>query len=136
MDAKGSCTIEKVSLTAKHDLRRISGTMQEILGNAAADRHPDDYLEVSLTDTGPILNALPRLREVYKNVMHIERPQFKVDRTKRIEGDVTKLSDVDLFGAFYKQVKGVDLPETHSMVLSKVLNDMLAEQREAEDATS
>jgi len=136
MDKNGDCAVERVSLIPKHDLRRISGTMQEILVNSAEDKHPDDYLEVTLTDPGPILNALPRLREVYKNVMHIERPQFKADRTKRIEGDVTKLSDVDLFGAFYKQVKGVDLPQTHAVVLSKVLNDMLSEHREVEDATS
>lgn len=137
LDKNGSCTVERVSLSPKRDLRRISGTMQEILGKAGDDVHPDDYLEVTLTDQGPILNALPRLREVYKNVLHIERPQFKADyRAKRIEGDVTKMSDVALFSAFYEQVKGTPLPETHTAVFAKVLNDMLTERREVEDETS
>ena len=137
MDREGNCLIEQISLSPKHDLRRISGTMNELLDRACEDKSPDDYLEVTLTDTGPVLNAMPRLREVYKNVLHIERPQFSTDyQIRRIEGDVRKFTDIDLFSAFYEQAKGIELPDAHRDVFAKVVNGIIDESREVENAAS
>ena len=76
LDANGACTVERIALTPRRDLRILSGSLDEILAAAENDPGRDDYVLARLTDTGALLDAMGKLRTAYPNALAIERPQF------------------------------------------------------------
>lgn len=130
MDAKGKCTIEAVSLAPRHDVRRIEGTLTQLLGAGEADRHRDDYLEISLTDRDALLDPMARLRKVYPNVLNVLRPALEeagVVDPGRIER--VRMTHVDFFASFFAQVTGNDLGDPHRTAFEAVLGALEAEDR-------
>ena len=67
-------TVERVALHPPRDVRRLQGTLAELLQRGRTDPRRDDYVLAALLDTGAILDAVGRLREVYPNTLAIERP--------------------------------------------------------------
>jgi len=131
MDARGACSVERVRLAPARDVRCVSGLMREVLEAAADSPDADDYLMVTLLDSGPILDAMGRLREVYPNALHIERPALLA----RAEADAArpdqrKLSDAELFAAFFSQVTGEALTGPQADAYARVVDRMRRLQRE------
>jgi exonuclease SbcD len=52
MDAKGKCLVQTIPLTPKHDVRRVEGTLDEILREKIELGNRNDYVQVCLRDTG------------------------------------------------------------------------------------
>ena len=122
MDANGVCTVERVELRPRRDVRRAAGLFEELLRGPAAGASIDDYLMVQLADTGLILDAAARLREVYPNLLHLERTGYR-DETQdyRAPRDLKKLSDAELFTGFFAQMTGLDAtPEQQACFVSAV----------------
>ena len=133
MDAAGSCRVERACLSPARDVRCVSGHMREILEAGAEDPAADDYLMVTLRDAGPILDAMGRLREVYPNVLHIERPAlFAEARADGARADHRKMTDAELFGAFYSQVTGEDLTGAQAAAYAAVVDRRKRIEREGE----
>ena len=101
MDGAGACEVRQIKLTARRDVRRIEGTMAELLKGPEDGQPKDDYLEVTLLDDGPVLDAIGRLREVYPNVMMIRRPE-KMNGAAAAgdRPDIRGKTAMQLFGAF------------------------------------
>ncbi|GAD01388.1 exonuclease SbcD [Agarivorans albus MKT 106] len=76
------CNIELIALNAKRDVRIIEGYLDELLASGSADSHRDDYLMVRLLDKSAILDAMGKLREVYPNVLHLERTGLMANTDK------------------------------------------------------
>ncbi len=126
MAADGSCTAEPVSLAPRRDLRRIEGTLAEVLARAPEDTAREDYLMVSLLDREPILNVMDKLREAYPNVLHVERPwSLAAGDVRGVTGDHRRLSESDLFAAFFSQVAGEELTGDQRRAFETVLEDLL-----------
>jgi DNA repair protein SbcD/Mre11 len=122
MDADGACRVERIPLSAKRDLRRIEGSLEELL------RPPDgagrqDYLEAVLTDEGPLLQPMERLRKIYPNMLHIERPYLARNASGgRISvGDHRAKTAADLFGTFFRQVSGRGMSAAEAEAFGRVL---------------
>ncbi|HSI34210.1 MAG TPA: exonuclease SbcCD subunit D, partial [Tepidisphaeraceae bacterium] len=75
MDGDGRCAVESIHLTPKRDVRRVSGTMADLLAGDGDGKSRDDYVEVTILDDGPVIDPVGRLRQVYPNVMQIKRPE-------------------------------------------------------------
>jgi DNA repair protein SbcD/Mre11 len=102
MDAKGHCKVEKISLTPRKDVRRIEGHLVDILKGRQSGENPQDYLMVTLLDTGAILDAIGKLREVYPNVLHIERPGLMAGGAMHgTRADHRTMNDTELFASFF-----------------------------------
>ncbi|PCJ38555.1 MAG: exonuclease sbcCD subunit D [Moraxellaceae bacterium] len=139
----GTTEIEDVPLTLPHNMRTIEGLLDDLILAAADDEHCDDYLLVRLLDTHAILDPMGKLRKVYPNVLHLERPaltavgrQYSVDRELlKLQGEGQNSSQnsgqspgqrrgaLSMFEDFYQQVCG----ETLSSEQGKVIEDMLDE---------
>ncbi len=73
-----------------------------------------------------------KLREVYPNVLHVERPYLEVSGSAgRAPEDHRKLSDADLFAAFFREVTGDELSHTHTEAYCRVTDDLIRREREA-----
>ncbi|MGF7185444.1 exonuclease SbcD [Desulfitispora alkaliphila] len=132
LDSKGNVEVEQVYLRPKRDLRRVEGLLEEILTNGHEDKQKEDYLVVSLQDKGAILDAIGKLRKVYPNVLHIERPtmgQEQEDMCKP-QGDYKSVQDKDLFSAFFQQVTNEPMSEEYNSALAAGLEEFYKSQRE------
>lgn len=133
MDASGDVSIEKRALTPIRDMRTVEATMEDLL------THPvcDDYVFVRLLDDAPVLSPMERIRSVYPNAMHVERetPGFFTGPTRdKPKVDRSSMSDLDLFKAFYKEVKGTDASEETEAIFKEVLDKRLKDEQETVDS--
>ncbi len=138
MDAAGRCACEAVPLRPRREVRRISGTLADVLRGpqeAGGGGSRDDYLEVTLLDDGVVLDPIGRLREVYPNVMHVVRPQVQPDEAQPAAAlrrpDLRRLSDLELFRSFYRHVRCAELSDAQEKAFVTVAEDLLRREREA-----
>ena len=86
---------------------------------------------VTLLDTGAILDAIGKLREVYPNVLHIARPGLMVGGEMHgSPADHRKMNDTELFASFFQQTTGEPLTEEQRAAYTSVVNCMHQRQRE------
>ena len=132
MDVNGKCNIERIALRPRRDVRRLEGTLEEILEKARSDGNQDDYIMVTLLDRQPVLNAIGRLREVYPNTLHIDRPLFAPSTMHaRAPADHLRLSEVEMFSSFFSQVTGDEMTEPEAEVFANIVETLRRREREA-----
>jgi DNA repair protein SbcD/Mre11 len=137
MAADGSCETEFLALTPRREVRRISGTMAELLGSPADNGHRDDYLEVTLLDEGPVFDAVGRLRELYPNVAQLHRANLAADGgIAKAVADHRSMSEVELFRAFYQHVAGKPLEAAHEAAFIATVEASRRAEREAMPVSS
>jgi exonuclease SbcD len=114
IDASGRCSVESVVLRPHRELRRIEGTLDELLrggGRELPAPHPspspEDYIVGRLTDPLPVLDPIGRLRKLYPNVLCIERAPAP-DRPGEIQpsGDWRQRNHDELFTTFFEGMTG------------------------------
>jgi exonuclease SbcD len=132
IDAHGRCTVERIPLTPRREVRCLTGTLAEILAGPQASESRDDYLMVTLLDREPILDAMGKLRTVYPNVLHLIRPQFApTGEVRGQRGDHRRLSDVELFNAFFEQMTGEALNPAQAEAYTAIIETLRQGEREA-----
>jgi exonuclease SbcD len=131
INQQGIVTVEKISLSPRRDVRCIKGYFKQILQQPIEGAGREDYLLVSLLDAEPILDAMGKLREIYPNVLQIESPRFS--KTGVLSGLVTdhrKLSEKELFAAFFTQMTGEAMTREQQTQLSTVIEELYRQERE------
>jgi len=132
MDRLGKTAIEEVCLTPRRDVRCLEGLLNDILAGPRSGESRDDYIKITLTDSGAILDAMGKLRSVYPNVLHIERPFLTADMELRGPGgDHRGLSETDLFSSFFEQVTGTALSPEQLQVFKDTVENLYRQEREA-----
>ncbi len=125
MDEQGACTIEKIPLTPLRDLRVIEGLLNDVLIAGKTDPKSDDYLLVRLLDKHAILDVMGKLREVYPNVLSLERPALAVGgERKTIDKSRIQKGEMPMFFDFYEQMTGDALDDAEGALVSGLLDDI------------
>jgi exonuclease SbcD len=125
-------TIEAVALKPRRDVRRLEGTLAELLERSPTDPRRDDYVLASLLDDGALYDPIGRLRAAYPNALAIERPAFErpgVEGPRRPRPG--SVGDVELFEAFFRYVTDEDLGDERRAALTDVLDGLERRRREA-----
>ncbi|WP_077325207.1 exonuclease SbcCD subunit D [Virgibacillus siamensis] len=133
LDKDGNTTVDKRTLNPRRDIRRVEDTLENILTYPVSD----DYVFVRLLDETPVLSPMERIRSVYPNAMHVERGNimFSPDQPESADRKSrTEMSDLDLFNAFYKEVKGHEASSETEAIFKEVLEERLKEERESTPA--
>ena len=101
--------------------------LNDILAAGREDTDNKDYLLVRLSDTGAIFDIMGKLRQVYPNVLHLERPGLN-PQSKTVERQAQlQKGALPLFCDFYEQMTGA-APDAEAMTL---VDDLLVKlQRE------
>jgi len=132
MDGSGVCRVETIPLTPRRDVRIVEGYLEEILQGPETSESREDYLLVRILDTGALLDVMGKLREVYPNVLHVERPGLEMrEGEARNRVDRRKLNDADLFADFFGEVTGTDLSAEELAVYESIVDQLRQRDREA-----
>ncbi len=130
LDRSGATRCEQIAIRPRRDVRIVEGSMASLIQEPAGSR--DDYLLVRLSDSGAILDAMGRLREVYPNLLHLERPGLERSGTLRQGGrERLRRSERELFASFFEQMTGETLLPSQQAALDSVLADLDEAAREA-----
>jgi DNA repair protein SbcD/Mre11 len=124
--------VEAVPLAPLRDVRRLRGTLAELLAAGATDPRRDDYVHAALLDPGALLDPIGRLRAAYPNTLSIERPLYD---TAGADGAGRPrpggVADAELFDAFFAYATGDDLDPDQRAVLAGVIDGLERRRREA-----
>lgn len=132
MDEKGQFTQRYRSLTPKFDMREIEGHLDELLDPSFYEKQKcDDYLKVTLLDEGALLDPISKLRQVYENVLHLERKLAITDMKKKVSFSIQKeerKSELELFEQFYQEMTTAEFSDDKREVMTKVINKVHKEE--------
>lgn len=134
MGADGSVTLRRETLTPQRDMRCIKGALSALLDPAVyAETNTDDYLAVTLTDEGEILDPIGQLRSVYPHVMVVEREQRPLNPlySSVSLGEVRTLPADKLFKSFYEEMTGNTFTTERAAVLTETMENIARREREA-----
>ena len=81
------------------------------------------YFLRQLTDSHAILDIMGKLRAVYPNVLHLERPGLMSMGEQRVLlREQLKKGELEMFSDFFQQISGAELSEQQSNIIEDVLN--------------
>ena len=125
LDAVGAASHTFYPLTPRHDVRIVSGMMDELMHKDFDLLPHDDYICVELLDMDAVLAAHDKLRKIYPNLFTITRPNINVNRLSSTERSYERgKSDLHLFSEFYADVTASEMTEAERMELIRVIDAM------------
>jgi exonuclease SbcD len=131
-DGRAAIGVEQTELAAPHDVRRIEGTLAEIIARGRTDPGRDDYVLACLRDRGALLDPLSRLREVYPWTMKVERPQVEREAAGRgARPDPRRAGEAELFADFFRYVTDDDPSEAERAAFAEVVDNLRRGARQA-----
>lgn len=131
LDASGGIQVDEVALTPRRDVRVLEGTLSHLLEGPPGGESRDDYVLARLTDREALFDPMGKLRAVYPNVMQVERVGVDAGGVSSSAArEHRRMTDLDLFRAFAREVSGVDLSDQESRALEEALTDHEKEERE------
>lgn len=129
----GELSIECKALMPLRNMRRIKGTLKELLEpNVYESANTEDYLHVTLTDEGELIEPMSKLRTVYPNVLSldIEIKERQTGESKTAAGEGYKhQSKLDLFRDFYEDMTGQEFSEEKALITAKIISSAENEER-------
>jgi len=90
-----------------------------------------DYLKVTLLDDGAIIDPMGKLRQVFPNVLHLERKIESIDQKQRQHFSSIrkeKKSELELFAQFYKEMTTSEFTEEKQGIMTDVIGQVLKEE--------
>ncbi|MBD2872588.1 exonuclease SbcCD subunit D [Paenibacillus arenilitoris] len=130
LGAAGEVKVEKRELKPLRDMRRVEAPLEEL------EKHPlsEDYVFVTLLNDNPVLFPMEKVRTVYPNALHVDRravhaggggnpSEGKASGQGRREAD-----PIELFAAFYREVKGQPLEEAKKRLFAETYFGLLREE--------
>lgn len=132
LDEAGVAHIEKRELLPLHDMRRVAAHIEEIEKHAVND----DYVFVTLLNDNPVLFPMEKVRAVYPNALNVERRPLLLnssngaDSKGEISGNTGRreADPIELFAAFYQEVKGQQLSEAKKQLFADTYAELLREE--------
>lgn len=127
---KGKCDIEMIPLVPKRDLRKISGTLDEILTNSNKDpNNHEDFIDITLTNEDEVMDAMASLRTVYPNVLKISYDNKASRAAENIEkfSGVNEKKPLEIFETFYQSRRGAEMSDEQKTYIQALIEKIWGE---------
>lgn len=121
MDGDGEVKIESIALKPLHDVRVVTGFLDDILREQITT---GDYILARLKDENPY-NAGEKLRSaIYPNLLGVENISERVTEESKELKERENLNDSELFEVFFKDMTGRNMNETEREAFVECFNDI------------
>ncbi|WP_045464950.1 exonuclease SbcCD subunit D [Vibrio hyugaensis] len=124
IDENGFVSAEHVDLTAPHEMRIIEGELEQVIEQGNTDPKNEDYLLVRLMDKHAILNPMEKLRAVYPNVLHLEKPGMLIGVEQEMAQAKLARSEIDMFRDFFSEAQGSQLSQEQDQAISDIIKQL------------
>ena len=126
MNENGSYEMTERSLEPPLDMREITGTIEELLDPTFyQSQKMDDYLKVTLLDEGALIDPINKLRQIYPNILHLERKieqtDFKRKQSFFSSGHERKTA-LDLFSDFYSEMTTSEYSKSKEALIAEIID--------------
>jgi exonuclease SbcD len=133
LDSTGEINVECKALSPKRDMRKIKGRLDDLLDPQVYSGTPlDDYLHVTLTDKGELIEPMSKLKAVYPHVLSLDYEVKErcagADKTSAGEGYKYQ-SKLELFRNFYSDITGQEFDEQKAAIVAAVITAAEIEDR-------
>ncbi len=121
--------METLELQPEHQLAQLTGTFQDLINNP---RQPlvDHYLQITLTDITPVIDAKNRLEAIYPHILHLEYTQnILADDEDFKSGRHQELSIKELFLNFFEHLHHRPLNALEETLLNKTIETAQDKER-------
>lgn len=130
--AKNDIKIELVPLEPLRDMRIIKGPIDRLLDkDIYSIGDVNDYINAIITDLDYVVDAIGKLRAVYKNLLKLEydNKRYSIDNLGKssASGDIANKAPLDLFLEFYEKQNNIELGDDLKILVSKVIEEVLDE---------
>ncbi|HCE4628046.1 TPA: exonuclease SbcCD subunit D [Vibrio parahaemolyticus] len=115
---------EHIELTAPHEMRIVEGELEQILEWGKTDPKNEDYLLVRLMDKHAILTPMEKLRTVYPNVLHLEKPGMLIGVEQEMAQAKLARSEIDMFKDFFAEAQDSELSNEQEQAISDIIKQL------------
>jgi exonuclease SbcD len=124
----GAMTAQHLDLKPLREMRVIEGEINEVIEVGKVASYREDYLLVRLTDRHAILDAMGKLRVVFPNILHLEKPGLINWEGAVINGpEKLKQGELEMFSDFFEQVQGEPLTEAQLNAIKATIEEARSE---------
>ncbi|MGY4099623.1 exonuclease SbcCD subunit D [Nocardia sp. R16R-3T] len=110
LDATGLRSVRRRDLPRVRGLSRLTGTLDELLGDAAYSEAEEHYVSATLTDYARPVDALRKLRERFPHAVHVEWTRPEGNPELRYRERVHGRRDTEVAQSFLTDVRGEPTP--------------------------
>ncbi len=125
---KGSLSITTVPLLPLRDMVELRGRYSELMLKDFYEgtTYGSDYTHITLTDEEDIVDAIGKLRTVYRNLMKLDYDNARTRGTAVIEGalEVEKRSPLELFSELYEIQNGQPMSEEQTALVEALISEV------------
>ena len=98
-------------------------------GNILSTIPSDTYMHITLTDDEEVIDAISKVREIFKNVMVLDfdnkRNGENLSDTTITSEDLKQKTPKELFVDFFSSQNNVELTESQNEIISNIVNEVL-----------
>ncbi|KIL45201.1 exonuclease SbcCD subunit D [Jeotgalibacillus soli] len=131
----GTFTVKERPLRPKRDMRELDGYLEELMDASFYQKQKlEDFLKITLLDEGALIDPMGRLRQVYPNVLHLERKTALRDQAKKkhMELDTREgKTDLALFQDFYAQITTAGWNEEKEKKIREIMEDVRVKEEQS-----
>ena len=124
IDQSGFVSAEHIELAAPHEMRIVEGELEQVIEQGKTDPKNEDYLFVRLMDKHAILNPMEKLRTVYPNVLHLEKPGMLIGVEQEMAQAKLARSEIDMFRDFFSEAQDDQLSQEQDQAISDIIKQL------------
>lgn len=118
-------------LVPLRDLVEIKGLYDELVSKDFYSKlNTEDYYHVTLTDEEDVLDAMGKMRTIYKNIMLLDYDNTRTRSSGQLSAaaDMEQKSPVQLFEEFYEQVNGRAMSQAQQEMSRRMIEKIWEEE--------
>lgn len=121
---QGHVSTQQVPIQPMRDVRRISGLFTALLKEAEKKEICQDYVEILLEDTAPILLAADRLRPYYPNLLAVRNNWILTQAAGQTGSSPRQREDTGvLFSSFMKEICGAEATQAEVQLFQELFSE-------------
>ena len=130
---KGELSVETIPLVPKRDMVELKGKYDELCLKSFYENttYRDDYVHITLTDEEDVVDAMGKLRTIYRNLMGIKYDNTRTRSSYSVEGasDVDNKSQFELFAELYELQNGKPMSDKQSQYITELIEKIWGDEQ-------
>ena len=133
INSKEDFNLRTIPLIPKRDMRKIRGTYEELITKTSYENtNTDDYIHVTLTDEFNVVDAIQKLRVIYKNIMKLEYDNMRTRESRKINLDdmvIENKNPLEIFSEFYKLQNNKEMNDEQKEIIKRIMEEVWEENK-------